>query len=123
MTVVVPVGKTKLAGTPVRVIVTEPLQAPVSSASATPSSSSNVAVHDTVVVDTFCGTTVNVGGVVSPLPPTVTVTVCVQDATLPFRSSVAVQVIMVMPAGNGSDSGRSSLRRAVTVTSVVGFVV
>ena len=124
MIVVVPVGNTLPAGTPVRVIVTEPLQAPVSVASAVPScSSSNVAVHDEVVVDRFGGNDVNVGGVVSLLPLTVIVTVWVQDATLPFVLSVAVQVIKVEPAGNGSVRSRSSLRRGETVTSVVGFVV
>src|SRR6266498_221588 len=121
--VVVPVGKTKFAGTPVRVMVTEPPQAPVSVALATPSSSSRVAVHDDVVTLTFGGT-VSTGGVVSLPDPAITVTFCVQDATLPFVLSVAVQVMTVVPAGNGSVSGRSSLRCATTTTSLSdGFLV
>ena len=80
-------------------------------------------MQDAVVTETFGGTT-NVGGVVSPLPLTVTVTVCVQDATLPFVLSVAVQVIRVAPAGNGSDRGKPSLRTATTSMSLSeGFVV
>src|SRR5688572_4234539 len=94
--VVVPVGKTKFAGTPVRVMFTAGEQS--SSADATPSSSSRVAVHDGVVVVTFAGTW-SVGAVVSvPL----TWTVCVQLATLPLTLSVAVQLMLVVPAGYGS---------------------
>ena len=115
MIVVVPVGKTKFGGTPVRVMVTEPPQDPLSEASAVPNSSSSVAVHDDVVTLTFAGT-VNVGGVVSPLLPTVTVTFCVHEALVPPRLSVAVQVISVVPAGNGSDRGRPSLLIPTTST-------
>jgi hypothetical protein len=56
-------------------MVTDPLQVPESVACATPSSSSRTTEHDDVVVVTFAGTVVNVGGVVSPLFGTVTVTV------------------------------------------------
>ena len=103
MTVVVPVGKTKFAGTPVRVIVTEPPQAPPSVASAVPNSSSSVAVHEDVVTDRFGGSgATNVGGVVSLLL-TVTVTFCTHEAEVLVMLSCAVQVICVVPAGNGSD--------------------
>jgi hypothetical protein len=71
MIVVVPVGKIKPAGTPVRVIVTDPPHAPLSVALAVPSSSSNTAVHDEVVTFTFPGT-VSTGGVVSLPDPAVT---------------------------------------------------
>jgi hypothetical protein len=90
--VVVPVGKTKFGGTPVRVIVTEPPQDPASVADAVPSSSSSVAKHVAVVTLRFAGT-VSTGGVVSPLLGTVTVTFCVHDAPVPPRLSVAVQTI------------------------------
>ena len=69
------------------------------------------------------GGTSSTGGVVSPLL-TATVTVCVQDATLPLVLSVAVQVMMVVPPGNGSESDWPSLR--VATTSILlsdGFVV
>ena len=75
-----------------RVMVTDPLQVPESVA-CDPSSSSRTALHDDVVAVTFDGTTVKVGGVVSPLFGTVTVTVCVHEALVPVRLSVAVQVI------------------------------
>src|SRR5215216_2710247 len=120
--VVVPVGKMKPAGTPVRMTVTEPLHAPSSVASATPNSSSSNAEHDEVVTLTFAGT-VRTGGVVSAPLPAITVTFCTHDATLPLRSSVAVHVMVVRPAGNGSVKGRSSLLRVVTVTSSEGLVV
>ena len=82
--VVVPVGKTKFAGTPVRVMVTEPLHVlgGGSVALATPNSSSRVTVHDDVVVTILPGT-VSVGGVVSLLDPAVTEIVWLQEATLP----------------------------------------
>lgn len=123
--IVVPVGKTKFAGTPVREIDTEPeLQVPpVSVAVAIPSSSSRVAVHEDVVTDTLGGT-VSVGGVVSAPAPACTVTVCEHEATLPLVLSVAVQVITVVPTGNGSLRGRPSLRTAATTTLPSdGFVV
>src|SRR4051812_28096609 len=100
-----PVGKTKVShtrpgldgvgqatvGTPVRAIETECEQ--LSSAVATPSSSSRSAEHELVVADTFAGT-LSVGGVVSPPPVDVTVITCVQDVTR-STSSVAVHVMVV----------------------------
>src|SRR5438094_5497847 len=96
---VVPVGNTKLSqvrfgsdgvgqatlGTPVLVMFTEEVQ--LSSAVATPSSSSRVAVQVLVVAFTSGGTC-NVGGVLSTA---FTVMVCVHEA-LP-KSLVAVHVI------------------------------
>jgi hypothetical protein len=120
---VVPVGKIKFAGTPVRVIVTEPPHAPASVADAVPNSSSKVEVHDDVVTETLGGT-VRVGGVVSLPEPAVTVTVCVHEATVPVWLSLAVHVMSVLPAGNGSVNGRPSLRSASTETSLsLGFDV
>jgi hypothetical protein len=121
---VVPVGNTKFAGTPERLTLTEPspLQLPLSVAVAVPSSSSRVAVHEPVVTLTSGGTS-STGGVVSPLL-TATVTVCVQEATLPFVLSVAIHVIMVEPPGNGSESDKPSFRVATTSTLLSdGFVV
>ena len=118
----VPTGKTKLShilvglpgighekvGTPVRVIVAIPQ---LSEAVATPSSSSSVAVHEVVVALTSAGM-FSVGGVVS-VPADVIVMICVQEAIRP-ESSVAVQVIVVVPTGYGSVVRfRSSLRRLV----------
>ncbi len=127
--VVSPVGKIKLShllfgsdgvghakvGTPVRVIVTDDAQL-LSVAVATPSSSSSSIEHELVKTDTSGGAC-STGGVVSEPAPTVTVILCVQDATRPM-SSVAVQVMVVRPAGNGSVNGRSSLLRLVMVTPV-----
>src|SRR5256885_3836552 len=79
-----------MVGTPVRVIETEDEQ--LSSAVATPSSSSRSAEHELVVAVTSAGT-LSVGGVVS-LPVDEMLIVCKQDTTRPM-SSVAVQVITV----------------------------
>lgn|GEM_PF-2762029 len=49
----------------------------------------------------------------------VTVMVCVSLALL-LAASVAVQVIVVVPSGNGAPSGWPSLRTVVTVTPVHG---
>lgn len=125
VTIVVPVGKTKLShrrfgswgvghanvGTPERLIDTVPQ---LSEAVATPSSSSSVAVHELVVAVTSGGT-LRVGGVLSA-PDDVIVIDCAQEATRP-ESSVAVQVIVVVPTGYGSAVRfRSSLRLLVIVT-------
>src|SRR5687767_12173950 len=118
--VVVPVGKMKVSqpfgfdahgtlGIPVRLIVTAEQ---LSSAVATPSSSSSNAEQEAVIVDTGPGTW-SVGGAVSP--DDVTTIACVQDAMRP-PSSVAVQVMTVVPAGNGSVKSWVSLRRLVIVT-------
>jgi hypothetical protein len=74
-------------------MLTDALQ--LSSAVATPSSSSRVAVHDEVVTLTLAGTLM-VGAMVS-VP--VTVIVCWQLAKLPLISSVAFQVMVVTPDG------------------------
>ena len=123
--IVVPVGKTKLShrlfgslgvgqanvGTPVRLIDTLPQ---LSSAVATPSSSSSVAVHELVVADTSGGTC-RVGGTLSA-PDDVIVIVCVHEAMRP-ESSVADQVVAVVPTGYGSPvRSRPSLRWLVIVT-------
>src|SRR5687768_6175485 len=106
---VVPVGKTNVShcrlgspgigqatvGMPVRLIETAEQ---VSSAVATPSSSSSKSEHELVVALT-AGGAVSVGGVVSPEP--VTMIRCVQEATRPTES-VAVQVMTVVPTGYGS---------------------
>ena len=104
VTMVVPVGKTKLSqvrfgspgtgqgtlGIPVRLIVTvEPQLPPLSSAVATNCSSSSKIEHWLVLVTMFGGV-VSVGAVVS-LP--ITVMICVQDAVP--TALVAVQVIVV----------------------------
>ena len=102
---VVPVGKTKLShclpgfpgighgkvGTPERLMDAEPQ---LSSAVATPNSSSSVAVQELVVVLTFGGT-LSVGDTLSA-PDDVIVIVCVHAAIRPV-SSVADQVIVVVP--------------------------
>ena len=123
--IVVPVGKTKLShclfgsvgvgqanvGTPVRLIDTVPQ---LSLAVATPSSSSSVAVHELVVAETSGGT-FRVGGTLSALDDVI-VMVCVHDAMRPV-SSVADQVMVVVPTGYGSAvRSRLSLRWLVIVT-------
>src|SRR6476619_8527011 len=122
---VVPVGKTKLShrlfgsvgvgqanvGTPVRLMDTWPQ---LSSAVATPSSSSSVAVQEPVVAETSGGTC-RVGGTLSALDDVIVIA-CVHDATRP-ESSVADQVIPVVPTGYGSPvRSKPSLRWLVIVT-------
>jgi hypothetical protein len=86
----------------------------LSLAVATPSSSSSVAVHELVVAETSGGT-FRVGATLSA-PEDVIVIVWTQDAMRP-ESSVADQVIVVVPTGYGSPvKFRSSLRRLLIVT-------
>jgi hypothetical protein len=80
----------------------------LSLAVADPNSSSSRAEQLAVVISTSVGI-VSVGGVVSPLA--VMVISCVQEAAP--KALVAVQVIVVWPAGYRSVKARSSLRRDV----------
>jgi uncharacterized membrane protein len=80
----------------------------LSVAVATPSSSSSRDEQAAVVTFRSAGI-VNVGGVVSPLA--VMVITCVQEAEP--MALVAVQVIVVWPAGYAAIKGRSSLRLKV----------